>query len=83
MCKVLESTSPQELEFFMIKKEWFYIITNAIAWFYSYPPEKNRDTRRELCAGGKHTATCDRGGNQIFGLTRNFLQLPIYLFLDC
>ena len=42
-----------------IKKNWFNIITNAIAWFYSYPPEKIRDTRRWLCAGGKHTGTCD------------------------
>ena len=42
------------------KKEWFCIITNAIAWFYSYPPEKIHDTRSWLCAGGKHTATCDR-----------------------
>ena len=44
-------------------KEWFFILANAITWFYSYPPEKFCDTRRWLCAGGKHTATCDRVTN--------------------
>ena len=29
----------------------------------TYPTEKIRDTRRWLCAGGKHTATCDRVAN--------------------
>ena len=51
------------IAWFFIIKNWLYIKTNAIAWFYSYPPEKIRDTLRWLCAGGKHTATCDRVTN--------------------
>ena len=39
---------------------WFYVIKNTIAWFYFVPTEKIRDTRRWLCTGGKHTATCER-----------------------